>query len=271
MLAVSLKDDTQTTMTRYLIPILTFILFLFGLLIFFSSMLYWGIGTYTLLLTVSTFVGFVTLLTKRTTGLTIMFFVSIGWLLRYFEHASFLTLYDNQNIGRWVIVAIPILLSTIILTFTYKARQDIQEKPFNPKFPTLLVLAIASIGLLSFVRKPHTNEFNCWYYFDNDKKDYKISFAITPDHIFETTTDSKELKEFVLKYGIRDEFRPGIYCPETKVRVVTRFKKIIAVKILGFRNSTTDYKATLDEPFEIDIDKIYGDKGILRPDFTLGD
>jgi len=52
---------------------------------------------------------------------------------------------------------------------------------------------------------------------------------------------------------------------------VTRFKKIIAVKILGFRNSTTDYKATLDEPFEIDIDKIYGDKGILQPDFTLGD
>lgn len=149
--------------------------------------------------------------------------------------------------------------------------QDIQEKPFSPKFPTLLVLAIASIGLLSFVRKPHTNEFNCWYYFDNDKKDYKISFAITPDHIFETTTDSKELKEFVLKYGIRDEFRPGIYCPETKVRVVTSFKKIIAVKILGFRNSTTDYKATLDEPFKIDIDKIYGDKGILQPDFTLGD
>lgn len=234
-------------------------------------MLYWGIGTYTFILTISTLIGFVALLTKRPKGLTIMFFVSIGWLLRYFEHASFLALYDNQNIGRWVIVIIPILLSTIILTLIHNSRQDIQGKPFSSKFPTLLVLAIASIGLLSFVRKPHTNEFNCWYYFDNNKKDYKISFAITPDHIFETTTNSKELKEFVLKYGIRDEFRPGIYCPETKVRVVTRFKKIIAVKILGFRNSTTDYKATLEEPFEIDINKIYGDKGILQPDFTLGD
>jgi hypothetical protein len=235
-------------------------------------MLYWGIGTYTLILTVLTFVGFVALLTKRTSGLTIMFFVSIGWLLRYFEHASFLTLYDYQNIDRWLIVAIPILLSTIILTLSYRARQAIQEKPFNVKFPALLVLAIASIGLLSFVRKPHTNEFNCWYYFDKDKKDYKISFAITPDHIFEATTDSKELKEFVMKYGIRDEFRPGIYCPETKVRVVTRFKKIVAVKILGFRNSTTDYKATLDEPFELDIDKITGDKEILQPNsFNVGD
>lgn len=249
---------------------MTFILFLYGLLIFFGTIRF-GIGIYTPILTISTLIGFVALRTNRKTGLVIIFFVSICWLLRYLEHASFLTLYDNQNIGRWVIVVIPILLSTIILTLTHKSRQDIQEKPFSLKFPTLLVLGIATIGLLSFMRKPHTNEFNCWYYFDNDKKDYKISFSNTPDHIFETTTDSKELKEFVLKYGIRDEFRPSIYCPETKVRVVTRFKKIIAVKILGFRNSTTDYKATLDEPFEIDINKIYGDKGILQPDFTLGD
>lgn len=235
-------------------------------------MLYFGIGTYTLILTISILIGFVVLLVKRTAGLTIVFFVSIGWLIRYFEHASYLTLYDIQNVGRWVIVAIPILLSTTILTLSYKARQAIQEKTFNIRFPILLVLAIASIGLLSFVRKPHTKEFNCWYYIDNDKKDYKISFAITPDHIFETTTDSKELKEFVLKYGIRDEFRSGIYCPEKKVQVVTRFKKIISVKILGFRNSTTDYKAILDEPFEIDINKIYGDKEILQPNyFNVGD
>lgn len=258
-------------MTKYLIPLLTFILFLYGLLVFFSSMLYWGIGTKTFVLTISTLIGFIALLTNRKVGLTITLIVTIGWLLRYFEHAVFLTLYDIQNIGRWVIVAIPIFLSTIILTLTYKSRQDIQGKAFNFKFPTLLVLGIATIGLLSFARKPHTNEFNCWYHFDNDKQDFRITFAITPEHIFETTTDSKELKEFVLKYGIRDEFREGIYCPETKVRVVTRFKKIIAVKILGFRNSTTDYKATLDEPFEIDIDKIYGDKGILQPNFTLGD
>ena len=259
-------------MTKFLIPILTLTLFLFGLLIFLSSMLYWGIGTYTLLLTASTFIGFVALLTKRTTGLTIIFFVSIGWLLRYFEHASFLTLYDNQNVGRWAIIAFPILLSTVILTLTYKTRQDIQRKRFNLTFPILLVLAIATIALLSFARKSHTNEFNCWYYFDNSKKDYKISFSITPDHIFETTTDSKELKELVLKYGIRDEFRPGIYCPETRVQVVTRFKKIIAVKVLGFRNSTTGDKATLEEPFEIDMNKIYGDKEILQPKyFNVGD
>jgi hypothetical protein len=258
-------------MTKYLIPILTFILFLYGLLIFFSSMLYWGIGTITLILTISTLIGFLALFTNRKLGLTITLIVAIGWLIRYFEHAAFLTLYDIQNIGRWVIVVIPIFLSAIILLLSYKARQDIKGKPSNFKLPSLLIVGIAAIGLFSFVRKPHTNEFNCWYYFDNDKKEYKISFAITPEHIFETTSDSEELKEFVLKYGIRDEFRPGIYCPETKVRVVTRFKKIVSVKILGFRNSTTNYKATLGNPFELDINKIYGDKGILEPKFTLGD
>lgn len=234
-------------------------------------MLYWGIGTKTLILTISTLIGFIALLTNKKVGLTITIIVTIGWLLRYFEHAAFLTLYDIQNIGRWVIVTIPIFLSAIILMLSYKSRQDIQGKPFNLKFPILLIVGIAAIGLFSFVRKPHTNEFNCWYYFDNDKKDYKITFAITPEHIFETTNDSEELKEFVLKYGIRDEFRPGIYCPETKVRVVTRFKKIVTVKILGFRNSTTDYKATLDNPVELDINKIYGDKGLLEPEFPLGD
>jgi hypothetical protein len=153
-------------------------------------------------------------------------------------------------------------LSTEILILVYKSRQDIQKKVFSLKNPVLLVVGIAAIGLLSFVQKSHTNEFNCRYYIDNDKTDYKITFAITPDPIFETTTDSKELREFVLKYGIKDEFRPGTYCPETEVIVITRFRRILAIKILGFRNSTTGCKATLDKPFEIDIDKIYGDKGI---------
>lgn len=258
-------------MKKNLIPILTLILFLWGMLIFFSLMLHFGIGKYTFILTILTLIGFLTLLTDKTSGWTIMFWVSIAWLLRYFEHASFLIFYDAKNIGRWFLVAIPILLSTIILTLTYKARQDIQEKTFSLKIPILLVLAIASLGILSFVRKPYVHEFNCIYKFNKNKNDFKIIFAKTPDHFFETTTNSKELKEFVLKYGIRDEYRESVYCPETKVNVVTRFKKIIAVEILGFHNTTTDYKATFNNPFEVDINKIYGDKEILQPEFTLGD
>ena len=259
-------------MMKYLIKILTFILFLFGLLVLYSSIFVLGIGIYSLLLTISTLIGFITLLINRNTGLLIMIFVSICWLLRYFEYASWLMLYDILNVGRWILVSIPILLSSIILILAFKFYKNKKGKSFALKTPILLITIIALIGICSFVRKPHTREFNCWYYFDNGKKDYRITFAITPEHIFETTTDSKELREFVQKYGIRYEFRDGIYCPETKVRVITRFKKIIAVKVIGFRNSTTNYKAILEEPFEMDINNIYGDKKLLQdPYFMLGD
>lgn len=257
-------------MTKYLIPIFTFILFLYGLLIFFSSF-YWGIGVITFTLTFLTLTGLLGLLINRKLGLTIILIVTFGWLIRYFEHAAFLTLYDIQNIDRWLIVAIPIILSSIILFLSYTALQNIQKKTINLKLPALLIVGIAVIGLFSFVRKPHTKEFNCWYYFNNNEKEYKISFANTPEHFFETTTDSEELKNIILKHGIRDEFRPGIYCPETKVRVVTRFKKIVSVKIVGFHNTTTNHKATLNNPVELDINKIYGDKKILEPEFVFGD
>jgi len=271
MLAVNLKDGINLMM-RYLIIILTLILFLFGLLVLFGSMYALGIGVYTPLLTISTLIGFISLLAKKNMGLFIMICVSICWLLRFFEHASFLALYDIQNTGRWILVLIPILLSSTILILAYKSYKNNKRKPCALKTPILLIITIAIIGLCSFIRKPNTKEFNCWYYFDNSTKDYRITFAITPEQIFETTTDSKELKEFVQKYGIKDEFRDGIYCPETKVRVITRFKKIVEVKVLGFRNTTTNYKATLNKPIEIDINNIHGDKEILQePDFTLGD
>ncbi len=254
---------------RYLIPILTFILFSCGLLIFFGTIRF-GIGIYTPLLTIATLIGFLTLLTNKHKGLTINFFVSLGWLLRYFEHASYLLLYDRQNVGRWLIVTIPIILAALLFILTFKSKQNILGKPFRWRVVTFLIFAIASIGLISFVRKPHVGEFNCWYYFDN-KNDYKITFAVTPDHIWEATSNSEELRNFILKNGIRDEFREGIYCPETKVKIVTRFKKIVAIRIIGFHNTTTNVYANLKSSIDIDINKIKGDMDILQPDFTVGD
>lgn len=258
-------------MTKYLTPTLIFVLFLYGLLVLHASMFYWGIGTRTVILPVSTLIGFVALLSNRKFGSGIVLIAMIVWLLTFFERAAYVLLYDIHNIFIWVIVGIPIFLSIIIMTLTYRSLQAIQGKGFNLRTPLLLIVGIASVALLSFVRKDHTNEFNCWYYFDKGKEDFRVTFAVTPDQMFETTTNSIELKDFVLKYGIRDEFRNGIYCPETKVRIVTRFKKVVAVKILGFRNSTTDFKAILDRPVELDMKKILGDKKILEPKFTLSD
>jgi hypothetical protein len=233
-------------------------------------MLFSGIGTYTSILTISTLIGFVALINNRIKGLNIMLFVSIGWLLRYFEHAAFLILYDKENIGRWVLVTIPILLATIVYILAYRARQENNQKAINFNFPALTVLVIAAIGLISFVRKPHVDEFNCWYYFDN-KNDYRITFAVTPDHIWEGTSNSNELRNFILKNGIRDDFREGIYCPETKVKIVTRFKKIVAIRITGFHNTSTNVFANLKSPIDVDISRIKGDLNLLQPEFNLGD
>ena len=129
---------------------------------------------------------------------------------------------------------------------------------------TFIFLLVAFYGLCSFRQDSYEREFNCWYYF-NDKSDtYKITFAITPEKVFEATTSSTELKQLVLKYGIRDEFREGIYCPETNVKILMTNKKITGIQVIGFRNSTTNFKATLDKPVTIDKKYIVDKKKVLE-------
>lgn len=256
---------------KFTIQILTFLLFICGLLIFFGTLLTKGIGFYTPLLTGSAFIGFVILLFDKKLGQTVMLLVSAAWLLRYFEHASYLILYDPYNSGRWLLTIIPLLFALAIFGLTLKEKFKQIDKPFKNWYWGLLPLTFLTIGLLSFVYKPHTDEFNCWYYFDDKKDDYKITFAITPDHKIETTTSSTELKEIVKKEGLTYEGRDGYYWPETKVLITKRFKEIISVKILGFRNSEIDKKVRLENPVEIDLGTIKGDKSILEPEFNLGD
>lgn len=256
---------------RITVPILTFLLFLYGLLIFFSTLRVTGLGFYTPILTISAFIGFITLLINKKLGWTLMLIISAAWLLRYFEHASYLILYDPNSSGRWFLTIIPLLFALPIFGLTLREKFKQIDKTFKNWYWGLLPLTFLAIGFLSFVYKPHTDEFNCWYYFDDNKDEYKITFAITPDHKFETTADSKELKEIVKKEGLTYEGRNGYYWPETKVRVTTRFKEVIGVKILGFRNSEIDKKVRLENPFEIDLGRIKGDKSILEPEFNLGD
>lgn len=256
---------------KFTIPILTFLLFLYGLLIFFATLRISGLGFYTPILTISALVGFATLFFDKKLGWTLMLIISAAWLLRYFEHASYLILYDLNSSGRLLLTIIPLFFALPIFGLTLKEKFKQIDKPFKNWYWGLLPLIFLTIGLLSFVYKPHTDEFNCWYYFDDKKDEYKITFAITPDHKFEATASSTELKEIVKKEGLTYEGRDGYYWPETKVRITTRFKEIIGVKILGFRNSEIDKKVRLENPFEIDLATIKGDKSILEPEFNLGD
>jgi hypothetical protein len=125
-------------------------------------------------------------------------------------------------------------------------------------------LLVAFYGLCSFRQDSNEHEFNCWYYFSDKSETYKITFAITPEKVFEATTNSTELKQLVLKYGIRDEFREGIYCPETKVKILLTKKKITGIKVIGFRNSTTNFTATLVKPTFIDKKNIVDKKKVLE-------
>lgn len=256
---------------RFTIPILTFLLFLYGLFIFFVTLRVTGVGFYTPILTISTFIGFVALLANKKTGCTVMLIVAGAWLLRYFEHASYLILYDPDSSGRWLLTIIPVIFAFPIFGQSLKTAFKKFNKSLKIWHWGLFPIIFLTIGLFSFIYKPHTDEFNCWYYFDTNKDEYKITFAISPDHKFETTTSSAELKEIVKMEGLTYEGIEGYYWPETKVRIITRFTEIIGMKILGFRNSEIDKKVYLEKPFEIDMSTIKGDKSILEPEFNLGD
>jgi hypothetical protein len=184
---------------------------------------------------------------------------------------SYLLIYDRNSQGRWILISIPIILSISIFVLIYRARQESIGKPVSIKFVSITFLILISIGLISFLRKPQTHEFNCWYYIEDNKGDFRITFSVTPKHIFEATANSSELKDIIKKEALTYEFVEGYYCPETKVKVVTRLNEVVGIKIIGFRNSQINKMVNFNKPFELDIRTIKGDKTILQPDFNLGD
>lgn len=256
---------------KYLIPTIGFLLSGYGFLLFFGTLFVTGLGFFTPILTVGTLIGSITFLLDRRTGNVILLTMAAVWLLRYFEHVSYLIYYDALNSGRWILVGIPLFLAFWLFGLTYKHRREYRKKETGIKQLGIAFIVFFSIGMISFVWKPHTDEFNCWYYIDEESGNIKISFSITPDHIFEATNNSPKLKEIIEKEGLTYESRDGYYCPETKVRIISSFKKVIAIKILGFRNSELDKHVKFSPPIEIDIQTISGDLSLLETPFNLGD
>ncbi|PID95500.1 MAG: hypothetical protein CSA94_01290 [Bacteroidetes bacterium] len=191
----------------------------------------------------------------------LIFLISASlWLISSSETIGFVIFFDEGSYGRMLFGIIPFLLGIGLLFST-----QIELKFINTSSrKIILALLFVLIGIGSYGYKPTTAEVNCWYYLDNGKT-YNVLFAKTPERTFEVELSSDKLKNEVKAEALQYEGRDGYYCPETKVRVVTRFGTIISAKVISFRNSEIDKKVTFSSPTKIPLDKVNGKLEILKP------
>jgi len=238
--------------------VLSVLLVLWGILIAFSSMFFDGIQFPFLTLTtiISIFMG-----AGKHKRAELVFFISAClWMIFSAETIGFNMFYQKNNYAGLIFGMIPFILSAIMMfSIKYVSRF------INSSSKKLLVIPLCLlIGIGSHIYKPTTVEINCWYYFDHDKT-YTAMFAIAPEQTFQVELNSDELKKEVMAEALQYEGRNGYYCPETKVRVVTSFGKIISVRILSFRNSVTDKKINFSDRVKIPLKNVNGKLEILKP------
>ncbi|GAA5020481.1 hypothetical protein GCM10011506_04780 [Marivirga lumbricoides] len=182
------------------------------------------------------------------------------WLISSAETIGFVIFFDEGNYGRMILGVIPFSLSIGLLLSTQTKLKLINTNAKKVFLASLFVL----IGIGSYAYKPTTKEVNCWYFLDSGKT-YNVLLAEAPERTFEVELSSDELKNEVKADALQYEGRDGYYCPETKVRVVTRFGTIISAQIMSFRNSEIDKKVTFSSPTKIPLNKVNGKLEILKP------
>lgn len=237
---------------------LSTLLVIWGLLIAWTKL--FSVGPHFPFLTVLTVIAVIMGISKHKKADTVFFISACLWMILSAETIGFVIFFDEGNYGRMIIGVIPFLLSTGVF---FSVQTEIKLiNTFTKKF-TLVPLFIF-LGVGSYVYKPTIDEVNCWYYLGNDKK-YNVLFAETPERTFEVELLSEELKNEVKKEALQYEGRNGYYCPETKIRVVTSFGKIISAKIVSFRNSEIDKNVNFSSPTKIPLEKVKGKLEILKP------
>ena len=243
---------------RILKYILSILLVIWGLLIAWAKL--FSVGLHFPFLTVLTVIAIIAGISKYKKANLIFFISACLWIVLSAETIGFVIFFDEGNYGRMLFGVIPFLFSSGLLFSTQTEIKLINT--ITKKF--LLVPLFLLIGIGSYVYKPTTEEINCWYYLDNNQT-YKVLFAESPKRTFEVELSSNELKKEVKKEALQYEGRNGYYCPETKVRVVTSFGKIISAKIMSFRNSEIDKKVTFSSSTKIPLEKVNGKLEILKP------
>lgn len=243
---------------RILKYILSILLVIWGLLIAWTKL--FSVGLHIPFLTILTVIAIIAGITKHKKVNLIFIISACLWIILSAETIGFVIFFDEGNYGRMLFGVIPFLLSIGLLFSTQTEIKLINT--LTKKF--LLAPLFMLIGIGSYVYKPTIEEVNCWYYLDNDKT-YNVRFAETPERTFEVELSSDELKKEVKEEALQYEGRKGYYCPETKVRVVTSFGKIISAKIMSFRNSKINKKVNFSSPTKIPLEKVNGKLEILKP------
>lgn len=182
------------------------------------------------------------------------------WIIFSSESIGFVSIFDSEYYGRYIVGIIPLLLAIGLVLSTPIVKK---RKKFSLNKIYLIPILII-IGVGSLIYKPTLEEVNCWYYITNDDS-YRVSFAKSPDRVFEVELSSEDLKNEVLTTAIKDKYREGYYCPETKIRVITSFGKIISAKIIAFRNSELNKNVKFQNPTKIPLEKVKGKLDILQP------
>jgi len=238
--------------------ILSILLLIWGLLIVWIKLFI--VGLHLPFLTVLTIIAIIAGISKHKKANLIFIFSACLWIVFSAETIGFVIFFDEGNYQRMLLGFIPLLLSMGVL---FSTQTDIKLiNTIMQKF--ILVSLLMLIGIGSYIYKPTTEEINCWYYFDNNKT-YNVLFAKAPERTFEVELSSDELKKEVKTEALQYEGRNGYYCPETKVRVVTSFGKIISAKIMSFRNSKIEKEVIFSSPTKIPLEKVNGKLEILKP------
>lgn len=238
---------------------------------FFSTLLIlWGIslgllklfdeGLHFPFLTILTITSVISGIARYKQANILFVFTGWAWMVFNFELVGFIIFFDPGNHERMIIAIIPLVVAFLLVLFTPTTEQVnrfVWEK-------ILVITTSMLIGIGSYVYKPRIEAVNCWYYF-TDEDHYKVRFAETPEQTFEVELSFEKLKKQVKREGLQFEGISGYYCPETEVRVITSFSKIVSAEILSFRNTDTDKKIRFYGPTSIPLDKVKGDIDILKP------
>ena len=238
--------------------ILSALLVIWGLFIAWTKL--FSVGIYFPFLTVLTALAVVSGISKYNKADFIFLTSACLWILFSAETIGFVIFFDPGNYERMIVGLIPLSLGSGLL-FSVKSLFKLSNTLSKKLF---LIPVLATIGIGSHIYKSTIEEVNCWYY-PEEGEIFKARFAETPNRTFEVELSSNGLKGEVKAEALQYEGRRGYYCPETKVRVVTSFGKIVSAKILSFRNSEIDKKVTFSNQMKIPLDKVNGKLEILQP------